>query len=83
MSIDTMRTSIALAVLCPASSSSSSRKQTSSSAADSVAEPLDVQPFVIELHTRLSAQPFHRLRISGTGTGTGTFTGQQEFRDTP
>src|SRR4051812_1440005 len=24
---------------------------------------------------RLSAQPFHPLRISGTGTGTGTFTG--------
>jgi hypothetical protein len=23
----------------------------------------------------LSAQPFHPLRISGTGTGTGTFTG--------
>jgi transposase len=42
ISIDTMRTSMPLAALCPASSKSLSRWQTSSSAADSVADPLAV-----------------------------------------
>jgi transposase len=39
MSIDTMRTSMLLAVLCPPSSNSSSLTHTSKSAADSVADP--------------------------------------------
>ena len=54
MSIETIRTTIALPLWCEASSSSFSRKHTSSNAADSVAEPRAVSRGTRELVDKMA-----------------------------